>query len=116
MSGRMHANAEKGRQAEKPAEVLWLAGSSLDPLPECVSATNVPWRSVCRAFAEAAEGDARREGFQLVIAYTPGAEGPAADFFARVLHNPLEIPVLAILPESPNPECRQAALDVTDDF
>jgi DNA-binding NtrC family response regulator len=78
---------------------------------------HAPWSCVCRTFTEAAQDTAGCEAFQLVIAHaTPGSENLASDFFAHLSHQPVHLPVLAILPESPNAELRKAALDVTDDF
>jgi DNA-binding NtrC family response regulator len=72
---------------------------------------------VPRTFAEAARGSFGRERFHLVIIQAaPDNEPSASDFFVHLLHHPLSIPVLAILPESANEQLRQAALDVTDDF
>lgn len=117
MSERSRAHAKKVDHTHGPPDVLWLAGSSMERLPECLSAMRAQGRCVCRTFAEAAQDSVSCEGFQLVIAHAAtGTEDLAADFFARLLHHPLQIPVLAILPESPNEQIRQAAVDVTDDF
>jgi DNA-binding NtrC family response regulator len=117
MFERLRTNAVKASQSQTYPEILWLAGSTMELLPECLSAMQAEGRCVCRTFAEEAQGAVGRHGFQLVIAHAgPGNENLASNFFARLIHHPLGIPVLAILPESANEQLRQVVLDVTDDF
>jgi DNA-binding NtrC family response regulator len=117
MFERMRANAVKASQSQTPPEVLWLTGSTMELLPECLSAMQADGRCVCRTFAEEAQGGVRIDGLQLVIAHArPNTENLASDFLARLVYDPLGIPVLAILPESANEQLRQVALEVADDF
>lgn len=97
-------------------EVLLLAGSSTELLPVCLSVMQAQGRCVRRTFDDAALDTVGREGFQLLIVYASGTDNSASDFFVRLLHHNLPIPVLAILPESANGQLRQSVLDVTDDF
>lgn len=116
-SRRLRANAVKAHLTQTSREVLWLAGGSLEVPPEWLSDMRAQGRCVHRTFAGTVPECLENEGFQLVVAQAaPDNETSASDFFARLLHHPLSIPILAILPESASEQLRQAVLDVTDDF
>lgn len=117
-SAKNQSAEQTGRsRSQASPEILLLTGSLTELLPERLCGMLTGGRCERRTFDDASLDMTGRNGHQFVIAYVaPGIEKPASDFFARLLHQPLAIPLLAILPESANEQFRKAVLEITDDF
>ena len=74
----------------------------------------VPWeRKIWGNFTPEA---LRHSQAQLILAHPPANTGKATLFFNWLRENPIQIPVLAILPQYPDRELLSAVSAVTDDF
>lgn len=85
--------------------------------PELVRVTERQAHCQRSAWQNFAPETLRHSKVQLIIAWVEHqSDGAVTDFFQRLVKNPVPIPVLAVLPESINPELLQTVAEVTDDF
>jgi DNA-binding NtrC family response regulator len=96
--------------------VLLLEPSSTSAQPELRRIVESHARCEPRSWQSFARESLHRAHLHLIMASVEPQSADAADFFQWLLRNPVPIPVLAVLPESIDPEILRTVAEVTDDF
>jgi DNA-binding NtrC family response regulator len=98
------------------SSVLLLEPSSTSAQPELRRIVESHARCELRSWQSFARESLHRAHLHLIMASVEPQSADAADFFQWLLKNPVPIPVLAVLPESIDPEILRTVAEVTDDF